>query len=85
MVANLANNIQNSLPKYNLRENYGLPDSTVDLHWLQGSESYKQFVHNRVKHINSKMPMTGRYVDTIRNPADIGSRRCNIENLPKEW
>ena len=75
MVANLANNIQNSLPKY----------KPVALHWLQGSESYKQFVHNRVKHINSKMPMTGRYVDTIRNPADIGSRRSNIENLPKEW
>ena len=85
MVANLANNIQNSLPKYNIRENYGWPDSTVALHWLQGSESYKQFVHNRVKHIDSKMPMTGRYVDTIRNPANIGSRRSNIENLPKEW
>ena len=31
------------------------------------------------------MPITWRYVDTIQNPADIGSRGSNIENVPKEW
>ena len=40
MVANLANNIQNSLPNYNIREVYGWSDTAVVLHWLHGNESY---------------------------------------------
>ena len=38
-----------------------------------------------VKCINSKTPITWRYVDTIQNPADVRSRGSNIKNLPKEW
>ena len=52
MVANLADNIQNSLPNYNIREVYGWPYSTVE-----GSESNKQFVHDRVK-VTSSLFMT---------------------------
>ena len=37
------------------------------------------------KHINSKTCITRRSVDTIQNPADIGSRGSNTENLPNEW
>ena len=40
MAANLANNIQNSLPNYNIREVYGWSDTAVVLHWLHGNESY---------------------------------------------
>ena len=73
MVANLANNIRNSLQNYNIREVYGWSDSTVVLH----------FVHSRVKYINSKTPITWRYADTIQNPADIKTEGSNIENLAK--
>ena len=41
MVANIADNIPNSLPNYNIKVVYGWSDSTVVLHWLQGSGSYK--------------------------------------------
>ena len=44
MVANLADNVQNSLPNYNIREVYLWSYSTVE-----GSESNKQFVHDRVE------------------------------------
>ena len=42
MAANLAHNIWNSLPNYNIR---WWSDSTVVSHWLQSNESYKQFAH----------------------------------------
>ena len=85
MVENLANNIRNSLPNYNIRKVYGLSDSTVVLQWLQGNGSYEQLVHSRVKYINSKTPVTWRNFDTIQHPANIGSRGSSIKNLPKEW
>ena len=42
MVTNLANNIRNSWPKFNIREVYGWSDSTVVLFWLvmEVSSSY---------------------------------------------
>ena len=54
IVANLADNIQNSLPNCNIRELYGRSDSKVFLHWLRGNGSYKQFV------LNSKTPVSWR-------------------------
>ena len=85
MVANLAENIRTSLPNHNIREVHGWSDSTVVLHWLQGNGSYKQFVHNRVSYINSKSEINWKHVDTIHNPADLGSRGCNVESLADEW
>ena len=84
MVVNLENNIRYSWQTGNIGEVYGWSDSRVDLHWLQGNGSYKQFVHNRMKYINPKTAITWNYVDTIQNPADIGSREYKIENFPKE-
>ena len=57
----------------------------VVLHWLKGNDTYKQFVQNRNDHINSKFSIQWHYVNTTENPADIGSRGCNINKLPKEW
>ena len=37
-----------------------------------------------MKYINPKTAITWNYVDTIQNPADIGSRESKIENFPKE-
>ena len=85
MVANLAENIRTSLQNHNIREVYGWSDSTVVLHWLQGNESYKQFVHNRAPYINSKSEINWKYVDPIHNPADLGSRGCYAEGLTDEW
>ena len=48
-------------------------DSTV-LYWLQGTETYKQFVANRVTKIQSHEDVGWRYVPSSENPADMGSR-----------
>ena len=84
-VANLAENIKISLPNDNIREVHGWSDSTVVLHWLQGNESYKQFVHNRLSYINLKSEINLKYAGIIHNPADLGSRACNVESLADEW
>ena len=57
----------------------------VVLHWLKGNGTYKQFVQNRIDHINSKAQIRLHYVSSDENPADIGSRECNVEKLPKKW
>ena len=84
MVAHLAKNIRTSLPNHNIREVRGWSDSTVVLHWLQVSRSYKQFVHSRVSNINSKSEINWKYVDNIHNPEDLGSRGCCVESLADE-
>ena len=85
VVANLAENIRTFLPNPNIREVHGWLDSTVLLRWLLGNGSYKQFVHNRVSYINSKSKIKWKYVYTIHNPTDLGSRGCNVESLADEW
>ena len=44
MVANLSENIRNSLLNYTIREVCAWSHSAVVLHWLQDNESYKRFV-----------------------------------------
>lgn len=39
-------------------------DRTVVLYWLQGTETYKQFVANRVTKIQSHENVVWRYVPT---------------------
>ena len=81
MVANLADNIWNSLRNSNIREVYIQSGSTVVLCWLPGDRAYRQFVHNRVIYINSNMPITWSCVNIIQNPADNVSRWSNIKNV----
>ena len=73
MVSNLLDNTGKTLSRYPVVSKYAWTDSTVCLHWIAGSGSYKQFVSNRVKKINEKEAIW-RYVPTGENPADIGSR-----------
>ena len=51
----------------------------VILHWLRGNGTYKQFAQNRIDHISSKVQIQWHYVSTDENPADIGSRGCNVD------
>ena len=53
--------------------------SKLVLYWLQGNGIYKRFVHYRVKDINSKKPISLRYIDTIQDSTDTESRHSNIE------
>ena len=38
-----------------------------------------------VSYINSKSEINWKYVGNVHNPADIGSRGCNVESLEDEW
>ena len=85
MVANLAKKVGKPSPNNNIRKVYGWSVSTVVLQGLQSNGSYKQFVHNRVKYVNSKTLIAWRYVNTTHNSAYVGSRESSIENLQGEW
>lgn len=85
VVANLLENITNLLQSFKVTAVHGWNNSMVVLHCLEGNSTYKQFVHNRIDHINSKPPIQWHYVSTDKNLADTGSRRCNTEKLPKKW
>ena len=85
MVANLADNVRTALEGYPITSVYGWSDSTVALHWIKGGGSYKQFVANRVHKISSKDFIEWRHIDTNHNPADIGSRGCNADQLTGMW
>ena len=57
LVASLAENIQNSLTNFKITAVHGWSNSMVALRWIKGNSIYKQFVKNRVNHINSKPPI----------------------------
>ena len=85
MAANLVDNARTALEGYPITSVHGWSDSTVALHWIKGGGSYKQFVTNRVRKICSKDFIEWRHVDTNCNPADIGSRGCNADQLSSMW
>ena len=85
IVANLAGNIINSLQRFKVTAVHGWSDSMVVLHWLKGNGTYKQFVQNRIDHINSKVQIQWHYISADENPGDIGSRGCSVDKLPKKW
>ena len=83
MAANLCKNIKDSLEEQPVRKFYGWTDSSVALHWTRGRRTYKQFVSNRVNEIREQDFINWRHVPTNRNPADIGSRGCSADKIPK--
>ena len=85
MAAKLLHNVKRVLKRFPVEECYGWLDSTVALYWINGSGNYKQFVRNRVKQIKEKSYIKWKYVGTEENPADIGSRGCSGNRIPKEW
>ena len=85
MSANLAQNIKTSLSKLNLRKFYCWTDSTVVLHWLKDNGEYKIFVSNRVAKIREKNYIEWKYTPTKQNPADLGSRGCDLSKIKSDW
>ena len=85
MAANLVDNVRNTLEGYAVGCVYGWSDSTVALYWVAGKGNYKQFVANRVKKINVKDYIEWRHVSSDQNPAGIGSRGSQNEDLLELW
>ena len=81
IVANLVDNVRTALEGYPITSVHGRSDSSVALHWIKGGGSYKYLVTNRVR----KDFIEWRHVDTNHNPADIGSRGCNADQLTNMW
>ena len=52
IVVNLAQNITNSLQRFKVPAVHGWRDSMLVLHWTNGNGTYKQFVRNRIDHID---------------------------------
>ena len=85
MAANLVGNVRTAFSGYPVRAVFGWLDSLVALHWIKGGGTYKQFVSNRVRKINEKDFIVWRHVGTDHNPADRGSRGCEVNRLTGEW
>ena len=85
MAANLVDNVRNTLEGYAVGCVYGWSDSTVALYWVADKGNYKQFVANRVKKINAKDYIEWRHVSSDQNPANIGSRGSQNEELLELW
>ena len=80
VAANLVDNVRTVLEGYPIKAVHGWLDSTVALHWIKGSGSYKQFVASRVRKINAKEFIEWRHVDSERNPAVCqGQSGCQIQ------
>ena len=85
MAANLIGNVRTAFSGYPVRAVFGWLVSLVALHWIKGGGTYKQFVSNRVRKINEKDFIVWRHVGTAHNPADRGSRGCEVNRLTGEW
>ena len=81
MSSNLAGNLKCSLSKFNIRDVYAWSDSTVTLHWSKDNREYKVFVCNRVAKLKENSFINWKYVPAKQNPADLGSRGCDIGKL----
>ena len=85
MSMKLMDNVRSVLDGLPVRQCYGWLDSMVALYWIKGRGNYKQFVANRVKLIKEKSYITWKHVGTKENPADIGSRGCQADQLSTKW
>ena len=74
MAVNLTENVKEAMRGFPLNNITCWSDSSVVLYWLKGTETYKQFVENRVRKIRSHEGVVWRHVPTNSNPADMGSR-----------
>ena len=85
MPANLSQNIKNLLNNRNVRNFYTWSHSNVVLHWLKDKGKYKVFIRNQVAKIRENSYLEWNYVQTRKNPADIGSRGCELSKLCEFW
>ena len=80
MGANSVSNVEKAVSNCDMIETHCWSDSTVALHWINGSGDYRQFVSNRVAKIRGHDRVQWHYVPTKENPADIGSRGGSAVN-----
>ena len=86
MVTNLVENVRRALEGYNITGTFAWSDSTVVLCWIGSTNrEWKQFVTNRVLKIRQAADLQWKYCLTGENPADIGSRGSNADNLGDLW
>ena len=52
---------------------------------MKDNAEYKVFVCDRVVKIKEKGFTNWKYVPTKQNPADLGSRGCDIGKLGQDW
>ena len=81
MSANLSQNIKNAVNNQNVRNFYAWSDSTVFLHCLKDKGEYKDFLSNQVAKMRNHIYLEWNYVPTRNNPADLGSRGCELRKL----
>ena len=74
MAVNLVKNMKEATTSFPINEITCWSDSMVVVYWLQGTETYKQFVANHVTKIQSHEDVVWRYVPIGENPADMSSR-----------
>ena len=56
-------------------------DSQCVLYWLRTMKILTTFVENRIKEIKSDENIQFRYINSIENPADLGTRGCTSAEL----
>uniref|UniRef100_A0A914DTY8 Integrase catalytic domain-containing protein n=1 Tax=Acrobeloides nanus TaxID=290746 RepID=A0A914DTY8_9BILA len=86
-VTRAANYLKNEL-NINIESTYVWTDSRVVLAWVVRRRTLKRFVENRVKEIRAhqrKNNITFLYVETSKNPADIGSRGASYDELANSY
>ena len=85
MAANSVDNVRRALDGFPVVSVYCWLDSTVALHWIQGSGEYRQFVANRVRKIKEHRIDEWRHVPSDQNPADLGSRGGSVVASTLWW
>ena len=86
MGAKLLTNVCKSLDDIAIRKSVVWSDSTVALHWINGNgDHYKQFVRNQIRKIASLQIETWRHVPGTMNPADVGSRGAEYDEISELW
>ena len=71
---NLSQNIKNTVNNEKVRNFYAWSYSTVFLDWYKDKGKYKVFVSSRVAKIRNHGYLEWNYIQTRKNPADLGSR-----------
>jgi len=74
MAVNLLTNVHDTLTGFPVHSLNVWLDSTVALHWIRGSEEYKQSVGNHVCEVKENESVVWKHEPTHEIPADLGSQ-----------
>ena len=85
MLAKLLHNVIHALHSYNFQSVHCWTDSHTVLYWLVNRGTWSAFVRNRVKTIGELGDFQWKYVPTLDNPSDIGTRGAAPSKLGSFW